>query len=60
MGSFRKPTTEELKQIAAEKFEEAASLPPGPDQQKIFIAATGFQHAAEVRGWLASELRPPK
>jgi hypothetical protein len=51
--SFRKPiTTEELRQIAAEKFEEAAALPPGPDKQKILIAATGFQHAADVRGWL--------
>jgi hypothetical protein len=53
-------TTEELLKVAAEKFEQAATLPPGPDQQKIFIAATGFQHAANVRGWLESELRPPK
>ena len=61
MESFRKPmTTEELRQMAAEKFEEAATLPPGPDQQKVFISAAGFQHAADVRCWLASELRPPK
>jgi hypothetical protein len=51
--SFREPmSTEELRQIAAQKFEEAAALPTGPDQRTIFIAATGFQHAADVRGWL--------
>lgn len=61
MATFRRPmTTEELREIAAEKFDEAAALPPGPDRQKTFILATGFRHAAEVRGWLASELRPPK
>ena len=53
-------TSEELRQIAAEKFEEARALPPGPDQQKVFIAATGYRHAADVRGWLSSELRTPK
>ena len=61
MASFRKPmTTDELRQIAAEKFEEAATLPPGPGQQNALILATGFRQAAEIRGWLSSELRPPK
>ncbi|WP_291869233.1 hypothetical protein [Bradyrhizobium sp.] len=61
MGSFREPmTAEELRQIAAEKFEEAAALPPGPAQQKIITAATGLRHAADVKSWLASELWPPK
>jgi hypothetical protein len=63
-ATSRKPTTylttEELQQIAAEKFEEAAALPPGPDQQKLLISANGFRHAADVRSWLASESRPPK
>lgn len=61
MATFRKPmTTEALQKIATEKFDEAAALPPGPERQKTFVLATGFQHAAEVRGWLASELRAPK
>jgi hypothetical protein len=64
MATSRRPTTylttEELQQLAAAKFEEAAALAPGPDQQKLLISANGLRHAAEVRSWLASASRSPK
>ena len=64
MATSRDPTTylttEELRQIAAAKFEEAAALPPGSDQQKLSISANGFRHAADVRSWLASGSRGPE
>jgi hypothetical protein len=53
-------TVDELQQIAAAKFEEAASLPDGPQRQEILKSAYGFQTLAEMKGWLSSELQSPK
>jgi hypothetical protein len=55
MKTVPKPTTyltiEELQQVAAAKFEEAAALPAGPRKQQILNSAYS---------WLSSELKPPK
>jgi hypothetical protein len=63
MKVFR-PTTyltiEELEQIAAAKFEKAASLADGPQKQEIMKSAYGYRSLAEMKGWLSSELQPPK
>jgi hypothetical protein len=54
-------TADELKQIAATKFDEAASTVPSPEQQEILKSAHGYQNFAEMKGYLASkELGPPK
>jgi hypothetical protein len=53
-------TAEELQQKAAEKFEEAALLPDGPLRQEILKSACGLRNLAEIKGWLSSELQPPK
>jgi hypothetical protein len=53
-------TSDELKQIAAIKFVEAASAPPGPEQQSILKLAHGYQNLAEMKRYLTSkELEPP-
>ena len=60
----RNPTTyltaDELKQIAAERFAEAAALPAGPEQQDVLKKACSYQSLAEMKEWLSSELRPPR
>jgi hypothetical protein len=54
-------TADELKQIAAIKFNEAASASPGPEQQKILRSAQGYENLAEMKRYLAcKELQPPK
>jgi hypothetical protein len=53
-------TVAELKQIAADRFEEAAALPPGPKRQDVLEKAYGFQSLADIKSWLSSELRPPR
>jgi hypothetical protein len=53
-------TVDELKQIAAARFAEAAALPPGPKRQGILDKAYGFQSLADIKSWLSSELRPPR
>jgi hypothetical protein len=54
-------TAEELKQIAAIKFKEAAAAEPGADQQKILKSAYGYQNLSEMKRYLGSkELEPPK
>jgi hypothetical protein len=54
-------TADELKQIAAIKFNEVASAPPGPEQQKILRSAQGYENLAEMKRYLAcKELQPPK
>jgi hypothetical protein len=64
MKTASRPTTyltiEELRQLAAIKFEEAALLPDGPRKQEILNSAYGYRSLADMRGWLSSELRPPK
>jgi hypothetical protein len=64
MKTVPKPTTyltiEELQQVAAAKFEEAAALPAGPRKQQILNSAYSYRTMAEMRGWLSSELKPPK
>ena len=63
MGLF-KPTTymtiEELEQIAAAKFEEAAALPDGPQRQTVLRSAQTYRNQAQMKGWLSSELQSPK
>jgi hypothetical protein len=63
MGRASRPTTyltvEELHEMAAAKFEEAAALSPGPEQQEILKKAYGFKSLADMKTWLCTELRPP-
>ncbi len=64
MKTVTKPTTyltiEELRQVAAAKLEEAAALPAGPKKQQILNSAYNCRSMAEMRGWLASDLKRPK
>ena len=53
-------TTDELKQIAAERFAEAAALPAGPEKQDILKEGCAYQSLADIKKWLSSELRPPR
>jgi hypothetical protein len=63
MGTTSRPTTyltiEELQEMAAAKFEEAAALLPGPEQQEILKKAYGYKSLADMKAWLCSDLRPP-
>lgn len=64
MRTVTKPTTylttAELQQLATAKFAEAETLPNGPEKQEILKSAYGFRSLAEMKGWLSSELQPPK
>ena len=64
MKNERSPTTyltvEELAQIAAEKYERAAALAPSYQKGDLLRSAENFRNLAEIKGWLSSELRPPK
>jgi hypothetical protein len=51
---------EELRQIAAAKLEEAEALPDGPERQQVLRSAQSFDSLARVKGWVSSELQPPK
>jgi hypothetical protein len=53
-------TTRELKALAEAKFAEAAATQEGPRKQQVLRTAQRFQSLAEVKGWLNSELQPPK
>jgi hypothetical protein len=54
-------TADELKQIAAIKFNEAATAEPGAQQKKLLLSAHGYQNLAEMKRYLGSkELEPPK
>lgn len=53
-------TIEELRQVAAAKFEEAAALADGPKKQQILKLAFSYRTMAEMRGWLTSDLKRPK
>jgi hypothetical protein len=63
MGTVSRPTTyltiEELHEMAAAKFEEAAALLPGPEQQEILKEAYGYKSLADMKSWLSSDQRPP-
>jgi hypothetical protein len=64
MKTERGPTTyltiEELTQIAAEKYEQLAALAPFYQKDELLRSAKNFRSRAEIKGWLSSELRPPK
>jgi hypothetical protein len=49
-----------LREIAASKLEEAAVLPPGSKKDELIRSAENFRSLAEIKGWLHSELQPPK
>jgi hypothetical protein len=53
-------TIEELQQIAAAKFEEAAALPAGPQRETVLRSAQTYFNQAQMKGWLSSELQSPK
>jgi hypothetical protein len=63
MGTVSRPTTyltiEELHEMAAAKFEEAAALSPGPERQEILKKACGYRSLADMKALLCSDLRPP-
>jgi hypothetical protein len=52
-------TIEELHEMAAAKFEEAAALSPGPEQQEILKKAYAYKSRADMKAWLSSDLRAP-
>jgi hypothetical protein len=64
MKTERSPTTyltiEELTEIAAQKLEEAAALAPGFQKEELLKSAENFRNLAEIKGWLSSDLKPPK
>jgi hypothetical protein len=63
MGITSRPTTyltiEELQEMAAAKFEEAAALSPGPERQEILKKAYGYKSLADMKAWLCGDQRPP-
>ena len=62
MHRTSRPTTyltiDELQEMAAAKFEEAAALVPGPEQQKILKKAYGYLSRADMKALLVRDLRP--
>src|ERR1700748_810810 len=63
MKNERSPSTyltiEKLTQIAAEKFKQAAALAPSYQKEELLRSAENFRSLAEIKGWRASELKPP-
>jgi hypothetical protein len=63
MKNERNPTTyltiEELTQIAAEKYEQAAALAPSYQKDELVRSAENFRSLAEIKGWLHGGLKPP-
>jgi hypothetical protein len=53
-------TVEELQQIAAPKLEDAMALPDVPQREAVLRSAQTYHNQAQMRGWLDSELQPPK
>jgi hypothetical protein len=62
MGTASKPTTyltiDELQEMAAAKFEEAAALSPGPEQQQVLKRAYGYKSLADMKALLSRNQRP--
>jgi hypothetical protein len=62
MNRASRPTTyltiDELQEMAAAKFEEAAALRPGPEQQEILKKAYGYRSRADMKALLVRDLRP--
>jgi len=53
-------TGEDLYQIAAIKFEEAAATPEGSGRQQILNSAYNFRDLAKMKGWPPSDMKPPE
>jgi hypothetical protein len=53
-------TGEDLYQIAAIKFEEAAATPEGPARQQILNSAYNFRDLAKMKGWPPTDVKPPE
>lgn len=53
-------TGEDLYQIAAIKFEEAAATPEGPARQQILNSAYNFRDLAKLKGWPPTDVKPPE
>jgi hypothetical protein len=64
MKDERSPTTyltiEELTEIAVQKLETAAALAPGFQKEELAKSAENFRNLAKLKGWLSSDLKPPK
>jgi hypothetical protein len=62
MNKASRPTTyltvDELQEMAAAKFEEAAALAPGPEQQQILKKAYGYLSRADMKALLVRDPRP--
>jgi hypothetical protein len=62
MNRATRPTTyltiDELQEMAAAKFEEAAALTPGPERQEILKKAYGYRSLADMKALLVRDLRP--
>jgi hypothetical protein len=50
-------TLEECRELAAYLFEDAAALPPGPKKDEILKLADDCQILAEMKSWLAAEMK---
>jgi len=63
MNKVSRPTTyltvDELQEMAAAKFQEAAALAPGPEQQEILKKAFGYLSRADMKASPVRDLRPP-
>jgi hypothetical protein len=59
-----KPTTyltgEDLYQIAAIKFGEAAVTPEGPARQRVLKSAYNFHDLAKMKGWPQNGVKAPE
>jgi hypothetical protein len=53
-------TGEDLYQIAAIKFEEAAATPEGPARQQVLKSAYNFRDLAKMKGWPPSDAQLPE
>jgi hypothetical protein len=48
-----------MQEMAAAKFEEAAALSPGPEQQEIRKKAYGYKSLADMKALLSGDSRLP-
>jgi hypothetical protein len=53
-------TGEDLYQIAAIKFEEAAVTPEGPARQQVLKSAYNFRDLAKMKGWPQNGVKAPE
>ena len=50
-------TVEQLEQIPADKYVEAAKAPKGPERDALLAAARNLEDCARVKNWVLHELQ---